>query len=168
MKQNLTFLLKPAPTEVVEPTTTPACSIWKKGRILTVDIEDYPNKPKHDRISYLTGSSTDKSIVEKIKESIKPEDRVMVILDSDHEKGHVLREMAAYAPLVCKGCYLVVQDTHLNGNPISLEFTPGPGKEGPMQAVKEFLASNKDFEVDHSREKFGLTYNPGGWLKRVQ
>jgi len=34
--------------------------------------------------------------------------------------------------------------------------------------VEEFLATNKNFERDRSRERFLLTFNPGGWLKRVK
>ncbi|MBK9169719.1 MAG: hypothetical protein IPM24_19975 [Bryobacterales bacterium] len=89
----------------------------------------------------------------------------MVILDSDHSKEHVLQEMDMYGPLVCVGCYMVVQDTHLNGYPVHVAFSPGPGKQGPMEAVHEFLARNSDFVVDRDREKYGLTFNPNGWLE---
>ena len=39
-----------------------------KGRVITVDIVDYPDKPQHDRITYLTGSSTSLEIIERIRE----------------------------------------------------------------------------------------------------
>jgi cephalosporin hydroxylase len=60
----------------------------------------------------------------------------------------------------------VVQDTHLNGHPV-----PWPSLEktgGPMEALKEFLKTNKNFEVDRSREKHLATQNPYGFLKRVK
>ncbi|MBK9169718.1 MAG: hypothetical protein IPM24_19970 [Bryobacterales bacterium] len=84
----------------------------------------------------------------------------MVILDSDHSKEHVLREMEMYSPLVCVGCCMIVQDTHLNGHPIRVEFSPGPGKQGPMEAVHEFLARNGDFVADRDRENTGLPTIP--------
>ncbi|MGH9720042.1 MAG: CmcI family methyltransferase [Bryobacteraceae bacterium] len=45
----------------------------------------------------------------------------------------------------------------------SAKFGPGP-----MEAVEEFLKSNGDFQPDRSREKFGMTFTPGGFLKRVR
>jgi cephalosporin hydroxylase len=37
-----------------------------------------------------------------------------------------------------------------------------------MEAVEEFLKANSNFTQDRSREKFGVTQFPGGWLKRVR
>ncbi len=85
----------------------------------------------------------------------------MVILDSDHSRDHVLRELELYSPLVTPGCYLVVEDTNVNGHPVSPEFGPGP-----MEAVEAFLETTNDFEVDRSREKLLLTFNPSGYLRR--
>jgi cephalosporin hydroxylase len=142
--------------------------LLRHGRIFTVDIEDHPGKPQHSRIEYFIGSSTDPTTVGAMKSRVQGGERVMVILDSDHSKEHVLREMEMYGPLVCVGCYMIVQDTHLNGHPIYVDFSPGPGKQGPMEAVHEFLARNSDFVADRGREKYGLTFNPNGWLKRVR
>jgi len=137
--------------------------LLKHGRVITVDIEDFPAKPKHDRITYLLGSSTSDEILEKIKRQISPGEKVIVILDSDHHAPHVLNEIMRYSPLVSPGSYLIVQDTHFNGHPILPKFGPGP-----MEAVREFLQSNTDFQPDPSREKFGMTFNPGGFLKRLR
>lgn len=137
--------------------------LLRHGRVITVDIEDFPAKPKHDRITYLLGSSTSDEILEKITRLIAPGEKVMVILDSDHHKPHVLTEMKRYSPLVSPGSYLIVQDTHFNGHPILPDYGPGP-----MEAVEEFLQSNPGFAPDRSREKFGMTFNPGGFLKRVR
>jgi cephalosporin hydroxylase len=61
------------------------------------------------------------------------------------------------------GSYCVVEDSNLNGHPVAQEFGPGP-----MEAIQAFLAENDAFEVDRSREKFYLTFNPSGFLKRVK
>jgi cephalosporin hydroxylase len=87
----------------------------------------------------------------------------MVTLDSDHHAAHVAEELRLYSQLVTPGSYLVVEDTHFNGYPILPKFGPGP-----HEAVDAFLRSNPDFTRDGSREKFGMTFNPGGWLRRIR
>ncbi len=136
--------------------------LFGKGRVLTVDIEKFP-VPEHDRISYLVGSSTAPEIVEQFKNSIQEGETVMVALDSNHEKEHVLNELRIYSELVSVGSYLVVEDTHLAGNPVRII-----GDGDPKSAVEEFLRERDDFVADKSREKFLLTWNRGGWLKRVR
>jgi cephalosporin hydroxylase len=37
----------------------------------------------------------------------------MLVLDSDHSRNYVLRELRSYGPLVTQGCYPVVADTIL-------------------------------------------------------
>lgn len=132
-----------------------------EGRILTVDIKKFPT-PENARATYLIGSSTAPEIVERIRSEIRPDDKVMVVLDSDHSEEHVLKEMQLYGELVTPGQYMVVEDTHLNGNPV------WTGSGDPAAAVETFLAQNDRFEADRSREKFGLTFNPNGWLRRTK
>ena len=86
----------------------------------------------------------------------------MVILDSDHRKDNVLAELRAYSPLVQPGDYLIVEDTNVNGHPLVPDFGPGP-----MEAVDEFLATDDSFEIDPAREKFYMTFNPRGYLRRL-
>lgn len=133
--------------------------LMDKGRVVTVDIKKFPT-PEHGRIEYLIGSSTAPEIINQIRERIRPGERVMVTLDSDHSREHVLSEMRLYSRFVTPGDYMVVEDTHLNGRPVRL------GDGDPWAAVQDFLAENDDFVVDTSREKFGMSWNRGGWLKR--
>jgi cephalosporin hydroxylase len=67
-----------------------------------------------------------------------------------------------YSPMVTKDSYLIVEDTSVNGNPVRPDFGPGP-----KEAVDEFLNTNADFIQERTREKFGLTFCPGGYLKRI-
>jgi len=138
------------------------CDLAKHGRIVTVDVEAQPGRPEHPRIEYLSGSSTADEVVAELRRLIKPDERVMVILDSDHRAEHVRRELEIYAPLVAVGCYLIVEDTNINGHPV----TPQYG-DGPMEAVEQFMNGRKDFVVDREREKFFMTFNPKGYLRRV-
>jgi len=67
-----------------------------------------------------------------------------------------------YSHLVTKDSYLIVEDTNVNGHPSALEHGPGP-----FEAVQEFLQSNNQFKVDLACQKYLLTFNPSGWLKRI-
>ena len=59
------------------------------------------------------------------------------------------------------GSYLVVEDTNLNGHPVVPNFGPGP-----MEAVRDFLRERSDFKPDTEQEKFYLSFNPTGYLRR--
>ena len=137
------------------------CDLLGCGEVLTIDVADQDDRPMHERVTYVVGSSVESEIVADVRRRARHADRVMVILDSDHRRDHVLRELETYAPLVTQGCYLVVEDTNINGHPVAPRFGPGP-----MEAVESFLAKNDAFELDRSREKLLLTFNPSGYLRR--
>lgn len=137
------------------------CDLLNHGHIVTVDIQPQPGRPSHPRIQYLEGSSTDPGVVQTIRKKIRPEETVLVILDSDHRREHVLRELEIYSEFVTPGSYLIVEDTNINGHPTYPDFGPGP-----MEALQEFLADNLVFSVDQERERFLLTMNPKGYLRK--
>lgn len=138
------------------------CDVLDHGRIITVDIQPRDNRPSHERITYLNGSSTDGTIVDEVKRAANG-GKTLVILDSDHSKDHVLDELKTYNGMVHNGGYMIVEDTNVNGHPVKPRFGPGP-----MEAVDEFLQTNKDFAVDESKEKFFMTFNPRGYLKKTE
>jgi cephalosporin hydroxylase len=137
------------------------CDLLGQGKVLTIDVDRREDRPRHPRITYLTGSSTSSAILRQVRQRAKCTPRVLVILDSGHAKNHVLSEMDVYAPLVTPGSYLVVEDTNLNGHPVESDHGPGPA-----EAVAEFLERNDAFVRDESREKFLLTFNPRGFLEK--
>ena len=139
------------------------CDINKKGKIISIDINKKDDFPKHDRIEFWTGSSTSEKIINEIEKKIDNKQKIIVILDSDHSKKHVLKELEIYSKFVSKNSYLIVEDTAINGHPIVPNFG-----EGPWEAVEEFLKTNQNFVVDQSKEKFLLTWNPNGYLKKIQ
>ena len=139
------------------------CDLLGRGRVITIDIDVPGDRPRHDRITYLLGSSTSRTIVDEVHGQARGSERVMVVLDSDHSMDHVLAELRAYADVVNVSSYMIVEDTNVNGNPVLPGFGPGP-----MEAVNRFLHENDAFEVDRGWEKFLLTFNPGGFLRRVR
>jgi cephalosporin hydroxylase len=132
------------------------------GRVITIDVETKSGRPEHPRISYVTGSSTDPNIIAHVQRSVGSE-RAMVILDADHHAPIVYDEILAYEPLVQIGDYLIVEDTNVNGHPTYPEFGPGP-----MEAVEKFLSENNEFVVDERCERFLMTLNPRGYLRRTK
>jgi cephalosporin hydroxylase len=138
------------------------CDHLGTGKIVTIDINDSPARPKHPRITYIRGSSVDPEIVSRVKK-MAGSGRVLIILDSDHSQKHVSAELASYWDMVPIGSYLIVEDTNVNGHPVGIEHGPGP-----YEAVQEFIKSNNSFLVDRSKEKFLATWNPSGFLKRVR
>lgn len=128
------------------------CEAIGHGVVYSIDIQAMA-RPNHKRITYIHGSSTEVSF------PIPTNAKVMVILDSDHSKTHVLNELERYSDVVTKGQYMIVEDTNINKHPVLDDFGPGP-----MEAVEEFMKDSPDFEIDGTREKFLLTFNPKGFL----
>lgn len=141
------------------------CDLIGRGKVTTIDVRRFESSPKHNRITYLKGSSVDEGIVQKVKSGIAPGESALVILDSLHQTEHVLQEMTIYADLVTLGSYLIVEDTNLNGHPVFDDGTDWGS--GPAEAVRAFLRNNAHFRVEEKWEKFMMTFNPGGILKRV-
>lgn len=138
------------------------CDLLHHGEIVTVDRTLHEGLPEHKRITYITGSSIDDDIVSRIREMTAGATTVMVILDSAHQKAHVEAELRLYSPLVTPGSYLIVEDTHLNGNPIRPDYGAGP-----KEAVDGFLRGNPSFSVDSIGSKLLMSFNPGGFLRRT-
>ena len=138
------------------------CDLLGTGRVVTVDVQERPNRPQHGRITYLTGSSIELPILGRLTELVEGVATVMVILDSDHSRNHVFQELKHYAPFVTPKSYMIVEDTDVNGHPICPDHGPGPA-----EAVAEFLTEHPEFAVDRRCEKFLMTQNPGGYLQRL-
>lgn len=129
----------------------------QKGEVITIDIEKKCTL-SHPKITSLIGDVLCEEIKQKII-ALCSGKRVLVSLDSAHDKEHVLKELEFFSQIVQKGDYIVVEDTNINGNPVM----PFCG-QGPMEAVNQFLASHSNFQIDEEREKFHLTFNPRGYL----
>lgn len=139
------------------------CDLLGFGEVIACDVTHELVREevrRHPRITLLEGSSVAPEIHGAIRTRCEGV-RTMVVLDSDHRAAHVGEELRLYAPLVSLGCYLVCEDTCVNGHPVSRSFGPGP-----YEAVQEFLRENREFRVDAACEKLMVTFNPSGYLVR--
>jgi cephalosporin hydroxylase len=136
-----------------------------KGHIFSIDIhglELYPNRPPHKRLSYVKGSSTDAALIDSIFSTVSQDQVVLVVLDSDHRRDHVIMELELLGPRVTGGSYLIVEDTNVNSRPVVPEHGPGPA-----EALEAWLPQHPEFVSDLTRERLHLTFNPGGYLRRI-
>jgi cephalosporin hydroxylase len=134
------------------------------GKVIAVDIDlagVHPKAQEHPRIELIEGSSTDPEIVARIRAEAEGK-KTMVDLDSDHRAHHVLEELRIYSPLVSPGCYLIVEDCFLGGRPVRPEAIPGPS-----EALDAWMAEGPPFVSDRWHERYLLTQNPRGYLRRV-
>lgn len=144
-----------------------------RGHVIGIDVEirkynrlAIESHPMSKRISLIEASSIEPATFALVASRLQPTDQVMVTLDSNHSRQHVLTEMEMYSPLVTPGGYLVVFDSvmalvHDSPNGKSEWLT-----DNPLAAVEDFLEVHKEFEQDHSAERMGVTYCTGGFLRR--
>jgi cephalosporin hydroxylase len=146
-------------------------------KVIGVDIEirkhnreAIENHPLGILIDLVEGSSTSSDVVAKIESEASKHESIMIFLDSNHTHEHVLDELKIYSKFVSVGSYCVVFDTFVENMPKGyFENRPWDKGNSPMTAVKEFLATNQQFEIDTFREnKLLITVAPSGHLRRVR
>ncbi|MBD9625590.1 MULTISPECIES: cephalosporin hydroxylase family protein [Ensifer] len=151
-----------------------------KGKVIGVDIDirahnrdSIENHPMSSRITLIEGPSTTAETLARVAAEIPEGASVMVVLDSDHSRDHVLDELRNYGPLVTEGQYLVVADTLLGYGDASQTPTKRskiwhPGDE-PYAALNAYLKETDRFETDPVLNgKLVLSSSPGGYLKCVR
>lgn len=124
--------------------------------------------PMSSRIKMVEGSSIDPVTVAAVHQLCQGASKVLVFLDSMHTHDHVLAELDAYAELVSEGSYCVVFDTFVEDMPSGF-FSDRPWDVGnnPKTALRQWLASHPQFEVDKSwQDKLMVTVAPDGFLRR--
>jgi cephalosporin hydroxylase len=151
-----------------------------KGRVIGLDIDIRAHNraaieahPMVKRITMIEGSSVAPGVVAQVKALIKPTDKVMLILDSNHSRDHVAAELAAYSDLVTPGSYILSQDGVMQLVAGSPRAPADWADDNPITAVNAFLAARPDFELSHPPRPFDETldtpecsHHPVGWLRR--
>lgn len=144
-----------------------------KGRVVGVDIEIRPHNraaieghPLGSLVTLLEGDSTDPDLVALVRAEVSPQDTVMVVLDSDHSRRHVLRELNAYAPLVTPGSYIVATDGIMHDLADVPGGRPSWSHDNPLEAARQFAAQHPDFALVRPPRAFnesGTGYTPTYW-----
>jgi cephalosporin hydroxylase len=153
-----------------------------KGRVIGIDIEIRPHNREaieahvlSDLITLFEGSSIAPEVADLVRADVGPEERTIVVLDSNHSRAHVLGELRTYADLVSVGSYIVACDgimQDLTGAPRS---EPDWAENNPQTAVAEFLVERDDFVLEEPTFPFNegviterVTYWPNAFLRRLR
>jgi cephalosporin hydroxylase len=153
-----------------------------KGRVIGIDIEIRPHNRKaieahelFDWITLIEGDSTSDEVLTSVKKLIKKRETVLIVLDSNHTKQHVLKELRAYSPLVSVNSYIVVCDGIMASLVDAPRAQPDWVENNPLSAAHEFLKENNSFVSEEPVFPFNegvakerVTYWPSGFLKRTQ
>ena len=157
------------------------CKAIGKGRIVGIDIEIRPHNRQaiesHPLAGYITlieRSSTAPETVRQVSDLVKPGERVLVILDSDHSKKHVTDELSAYAGLVTPGSYIVATDGIMSDLADVPRGRPDWRTDNPSEAARIFAAIHPEFVLEQPEWPFNesgldanITHWPGAWLRRI-
>jgi len=146
-----------------------------KGRVIGIDIdirdhnrEVIKNHPMSKRIEMIEGNSIDSLTLKKVGKRLGSDERILVCLDSNHKKSHVLEELRCYKGFIRPDMYIVVFDTVTSSLAGKGLLDESFKNNGPKEAIEEFLRENKCFEIDESYNKLYVSYNPNGYLRRVK
>jgi len=149
-----------------------------KGQVIGVDIDirahnrdTIESHPMSKRVTLIEGGSTSEETLAAVRAETPQGARVMVVLDSDHSRGHVLEECRAYGAMVTPGCYMVVADTMIGhvaekDSPQNRSKSWYAGNE-PLSALSDYMSEVDVFEVDPVLNgKLVLSSSPGGYVRR--
>jgi cephalosporin hydroxylase len=156
------------------------CKAMEHGRVIGVDIEirqhnraAIESHPLFPLITMVEGSSIAPDVVQHVKSLVRPGERVLLILDSNHTKAHVLGELEAYSDLVGPDSYIVAADGEMMDWTDTPRGKPEWATDNPVAAVEEFVSVHPEFEVVQPEWEFNestLTKNitcwPKGYLRR--
>jgi cephalosporin hydroxylase len=137
------------------------CDLVGSGRVLSIDPQALDHRPRHPRITYLQATASAAETADEVRALVGDAPKALVVLGAD-AGPQVAAAFRNLAPVVPVGSYVVVEDTILGGFPVWPGFGPGPA--GAAQQI----ADEGDFVPDRSLERYGLTFNRAGFLKRVR
>ena len=146
-----------------------------KGKVIGIDIEIREHNrrviekhPMFKRIELIEGSSISEETIEKIRKMVPKNSKVIVCLDSNHTRNHVLKELHLYHRFVNLGGYIVIFDTITSKMARLGACEKNYINNGPKEAVEDFLKVNDNFKIDKYYNKLYISYSSDGYLKRIK
>jgi cephalosporin hydroxylase len=159
------------------------CRLMGRGRVIGVDVALREHNRRalqqHELAPHITlvdGSSVDTAVVAKVRSMVAPGETVLVVLDSNHSRDHVLAELEAYSGLVSPGSYIVATDGIMRDLVGAPRSAADWGANNPFAAAEEFLRRHSEFALEPPEWLFNeseglreaVTYWPGAWLRRLR
>jgi cephalosporin hydroxylase len=137
------------------------CDLIDHGRVISVDDYPVPGLVEHPRIEYVRQDPAEAGAAAVVRELAGEQPKALVIFAAA-KQSRLMSLYDHYGDLVPVGSYIIFEDTILNGHPVWTGFGPGP-----REAARRLVDSG-EFERDLAPERYALTFNPGGFLKRVK
>jgi cephalosporin hydroxylase len=157
------------------------CHAIGKGRVMGVDVEIRPHNrraiedhPMSKYIQLVEGDSVGAETIGRVHAAVHAGETVLVILDSNHTKTHVLAELEGYHDLVGVGSYIVATDGIMQ----DLDDVPRGQRawanNNPAAAARDFAERHSDFTIEEPTWQFNesdlnanVTHWPGAYLRRT-
>ncbi len=159
------------------PTSTPPTDLWNYQEILhgsrpeLVVARATPNAGYLSTLGQLAdcgevfawegheGGDGERRRLDTVAERARGKSSVMVVLGSGDLHAHLPAQLRRLGALVTPGNYLIVEDT-------SSGSAHPEARSAAVAAIAEFVEKDRSFFVDRAPEKFYLTFNAGGYLRR--
>ena len=138
------------------------CDLVGHGQVISIERKEAPKRPEHERHHYITGVSVDDEVVDEVHSLVGTPGNALVILGTAGTRTPHLGRVRLYSDLVPVGAYVIVEDTIVNGHPVWPNFGPGPA-----EAVKGIVERRENFAIDVEMNKYRLSFNPNGFLRRM-
>jgi cephalosporin hydroxylase len=150
------------------------------GRVIGIDVEVRAANRAALEAHHLSplidleiGSSTDPLLLKRVEAKVRPSDKVLVVLDSNHSYDHVTAELENYHRFVTPGSYLVatdgiMEDLHdvTRGHLAWKQDNPSRAAQDFAQRHSEFILEQPAWPFNESTLSRNITHWPGAWLRR--
>ena len=167
LQQEIMWSLKP--THVIETGVARGGSLvlsstliemaGNQSKVLGIDIQILPHSLKAlepwtttGRIELFECDSATSDATEAVRNFLKGnQSPALLVLDSNHSHGHVLKELNSLALLLPVGSIVIVADTIIEEMPKDYyPDRPWGRSNNPLTAINFFLDENPDFRIDKS------------------